>query len=189
MSETDQMTPEMIQDLAKAAATLPSQVPGALPGQSPGTDLAPKLDADPIVDHLPAFSAESMKVLRSVSTALYNFEGSDLEKWKLSSLAEGASCQDGADWIDKPINLRWWYLHEVEIYNEEQDATAIVLRVVLFDEDSTPIGFASDGVAKGVLKLAQIFGRKKIDPPVPVVVKELKTRKGRRYYVLEAAGL
>lgn len=140
-------------------------------------------------DLVPVFSPQAMRVIRPASAALFNFDGDALRKWQLTALAQGGSVKDGRDMIDKPFRLRYWYVHEVEIEDTESGGTFTALRTVLFDSDCNAYGFVSDGVCKSLMGLIQIFGNRPLDPPIDMVVREISTKKGRRYYVLEPAGV
>lgn len=115
-----------------------------------------------------------------------NFKGEGIERWMFISKVTQEKGVKGIEAKNKPIDLVFWYVHEVEIMNERTGELVPAIRTVLVDDKGVCYPFASEGVYNGLRLLVHHMGMGPyIERPVRVVVKEGDTRHGRRYYYLE----
>lgn len=111
------------------------------------------------------------KVLKTA----HNFTGSPREIWSKISKASGSELLGGGKAIDCLIKLKHYYMHEADLRPDEKGEIKRVVRTVLFDENGTGYAFVSDGIFQDVAILVQTFGNAPFEPPLKVMVKEIKT--------------
>lgn len=125
--------------------------------------------------------------LGDAAGAMHNFTGSAMEKWRMSAIAAGSTVKSGEEMLGQVIEIRYWFVHQVQIAGKDEDGYIDTYRVVLFDEDGTPYQFVSEGILAGLDRLLRFFGKGKLDPPIKVIPTKKKTRKGRQFFTLEPA--
>lgn len=120
-------------------------------------------------------------VFDGLTRSASNFPDDPRERFFMESLAEGDDVQPGEDW-EGTFRLVWWYCHRIEL---EDDGELIdTVRTVLIDDQGNAIKFVSDGIRKDLFRIIAAFGLEKLDPPLPVEVKPVRTRKGFRIFRL-----
>lgn len=76
------------------------------------------------------------------------------------------------------------FKHSVKLEDEKTGEEVETDRIVLINEQGHTVAFVSGGAITSVENLIQIFGPAPWDPPIPVKLEEVNTRKGRRAYNL-----
>jgi len=126
----------------------------------------------------------SMAALKQSAESVHNFNGTPLDIWSQEALATGCDCADGSDYIGKRLEVESIYIHRIEIDGEDGEMVECYRTVLLTINEPLPIGFVSDGVAKGAFNLLQTLGQNRFDPAVSVRISSKKTSKGHRFYSL-----
>lgn len=117
----------------------------------------------------------------------HNFDGDKMNKWRLASIATGPDVLKSSDIINKTFKLRYFYAHKVEIMSDQGGELFDAVRCVLIDDQDQAVGFVSDGLAKDLAMIVGMFGLGPYNPPIPVEVVQIQTRKGFRTYQLRPA--
>ena len=120
---------------------------------------------------------------REASRALTNFKGTPRENFAFRMKCINASGGGDAA-VGQIIEVRNWFIHEVEFTNEETGESVKTLRTVLVSPDGEAIAFVSQGVAGGIQQIHSEFGLEPLDPPLRCRVEQRSTAKKRRVYVL-----
>lgn len=116
----------------------------------------------------------------------HNFTGQPRDIWRLKALAQ-SEAQSGLDVAGETIPLKWWYLQEVQVYDQESGEYQSSVRTVLMRPDCSCIAFVSGGMVKAMQSLVEAIGIGPYDPPIGVLVQEIVTRNKRRMYTLVPA--
>lgn len=109
------------------------------------------------------------------------------EMW-LFAMEDDGSEQPG-DYTKEPFQMSSWGGKRVALYDDKSREYMPVIRVVLIAQDGKTLAFTSDGVVASLDMIRALRGDGPYDPPLPVVVKEVKTRRGFRLYKLQPHGL
>lgn len=117
---------------------------------------------------------------------IHNFVGDAQKTWAFTAYATGPSCYRGETIVGKPIDLVYWYLHEVTVTRED-GSTMRAVRTVLVDDKGHFFGFVSDGVYQSLRLMIAAIGSGPYDPPQRVMVTQGKGKGSRRFYGLEPA--
>lgn len=117
---------------------------------------------------------------------IHNFDGDPRQQWLLSTLATGDDVADGEKCLGVVMPLKYWYCHLVTVTTDTGDEVTQP-RVVLITDKHDAYGFVSQGIFDYLRLLVHHMGEGPYDPPLLVAVKQIKTRRGFRYYTLEPA--
>lgn len=115
----------------------------------------------------------------------HNFDGDKLAVWKLTALACGSTVKGFDDLPKDPIVVKYYYAHPVEMTDDKTGEIRETIRCVLITTDNQAYGFVSDGIALDLARLANVFGNRPFDPPIPLKVSVVKTRQGFRMYKID----
>ena len=130
--------------------------------------------------------ANDLAGLRGASS-VHNFEGSETDKWRMITLAENDSVP-GSEYAGGPVfMLKYWYLHRIKLVDAKTGEVTEPIRTVLLDNDGLKLHFVSDGIAKSMAKIIQVFGVGPYTPPIPLEIMEIRTRLGFKTLVLVPA--
>jgi hypothetical protein len=110
--------------------------------------------------------------------ALHNFGGTPQEQWRLTAIANSPDARRVDEIGDSTIRVKYFYAHRVEIENFETHEISDVCRCVLIDDNEVPFAFVSDGIAASLGQMVAAFGLKPWQPPVPIKIVKVTTRKG-----------
>lgn len=80
--------------------------------------------------------------------------------------------------INKEIRVRDVYAETIEVVNEQTGEIEKAPRIVLIDEKGKSYQCVSAGIFGALRKLIAIFGEPTWEPPIPVCVKQVPTKKG-----------
>lgn len=130
------------------------------------------IEAQLQIDHLPSVN---------------NFDGDKVNQWRLTSLACGGGCRDFAAMDGKPIDLKYYYCHQIEIVRQESGEIINPIRCVLIDKGGNAYGFVSEYIARELDTIIEIFGPGPYTEPMSIIVKQVNTRKGNRIYTVSPA--
>lgn len=95
-----------------------------------------------------------------------------------------------AESINERINLCHVLAHRITVRNVDKDTGEVTEfqadRVVLLDDEDKTYEAVSQGLGQSVLVLFQLMGKPDTwDSPVPVVIRQVETKAGRRTFKLE----
>lgn len=113
---------------------------------------------------------------------LCNFDGDEREQFALRMRCMAA--RNEGDAVGAVIEIKYWFIHEVEFIDGDSKETVRTFRTVLIDPDGKMVAVVSQGVAKGVKLLHGQFGCNAIDPPFKAQITRTKTGNGRQFYQL-----
>lgn len=117
--------------------------------------------------------------------AFHNFLGDQLQVWQQISLATGPEVKS-IDKLHPPeIDLKSFYVHQIQVAKETPGEYADAIRCVLIDRNGSAHGFASDGIASDLARLISAFGMGPYDPPIKIKVVPFETRRGRTAYSIQ----
>lgn len=113
-----------------------------------------------------------------------NFDGDTMAKWRLRSLATGASCKGFEDLPAEGIDLKYFFAHRIEMTSQRGGEIITPIRVVLIDRSGAAYGFVSDGLPKDLDGIIQDFGWGPWKLPVNVTVTVGSSRSKQKFYSL-----
>lgn len=105
-----------------------------------------------------------------------NFDGDDMARWKLSALATDGEAVRKEDCIGKIIDVKYIYIHVIQLADAKTGEVTDSPRTVLIDADGKAYAFVSSGIAMAAARMFMTFGRKPFVPAVKMQVKEITTR-------------
>lgn len=114
--------------------------------------------------------------------AISNFDGDEMNRWRLTAVACGPGVFGYDDQPKNGIEVKYWYAHKVELVNPSDGEINNAIRVVLIQPDDVAFAFVSNGVAQDLRRIVQAFGAKVFNPPIRVSVQAVKTRGGYKTY-------
>jgi hypothetical protein len=125
------------------------------------------------------------QVLGSLGSAgLHNFSGDLMQVWRMVSLATGPECRNVDDIPPEGLLLRNFYAHRLELVDPKTGEMSDVVRCVIIGPDKIPYAFISDGIARDLGAIISVFGLNEYEPPIPVTVQPVKTRRGYKVFRL-----
>jgi hypothetical protein len=101
----------------------------------------------------------------------------------LEMAATGPDAASGSDLVGTVIEIEHWYAHRVSIEGENGEVIDTP-RVVLIQPDGSAIKFVSAGIFDALRLIVKYYGRRKFAPPLRVMIKQVKTRKGFKMLTL-----
>lgn len=114
--------------------------------------------------------------------AISNFDGDEMQRWRLTAVACGPGVFGFDDQPKDGIAVKYWYAHKVEIVNPSDGEITNAIRVVLIQPDDVAFAFVSNGVAQDLRRIIQAFGAKVFNPPIRMRVDAVRTRGGFRTF-------
>jgi len=114
--------------------------------------------------------------------AMHNFNVQGAESWRLMAAATGGGSQKIGDNLGKTINLRYWFVHKIELTNPKNGEITEATRVVLFDKDGTAYSSVSESILNGLETIIQAFGPGPYEDNVMFKVETARTRSGMNIY-------
>lgn len=123
----------------------------------------------------------------TVCTHRTNITGSGVELARRLLAVSGDADLSADDVAGEVLQVRWWYAHPVEITDDHGECLPPAVRVVLIDERNRTISFVSGGILRSLSVLVGVFGDGEWSPPLPLIVRACKTRRGFRVYNLQVA--
>lgn len=91
--------------------------------------------------------------------------------------------------VGQPIAVRDWFIHEVQLTDQEDGETFPALRLVLVEDNGDTISTTSESVIRGWRHVVSMFGQRTFDPPVVIIVSAHKARTAGEYLQIDSAGL
>lgn len=116
----------------------------------------------------------------------HNFDGGKMDQYRLTALATGGVCKPYEEMPPEGIDLRYWFCHRVEMVAKTGEIITPI-RTALIDKSGDAYSFVSDGVARELDALRQIFGDGPYTDPMVIKVSKIKTRSGGYTYVMGPA--
>lgn len=144
-----------------------------------------------------AESTEIMPVVASPDAIVAEFTGnapafycsfrpsSDAAKAELYNAMNNADVQIG-DHIGQIINMRDIIVEPVEIVNDETGEMEKAPRCIIIDTEGHSYTSTSTGIYNALRRLCNVFGSPSWPNGLPVKVRQINTRGGRRVYTLDA---
>lgn len=120
--------------------------------------------------------------------AFHNFEGSQLEIWRQVAIATGPDVIKPDAILGKEFKLQSFYCHQVQIMQAADGEFVDAIRCVLIAPDGTACGFASNGIASDLARIISAFGMGPYEPPLSIVIKQFRTRRGMNCYSIQPYG-
>lgn len=114
--------------------------------------------------------------------SVHNFPGTPQEQWRMRALACGATCRGFDDLPEQGIDLKWWFVHRVEMVAQNSGEVIEPFRVVLITPDMSAYGFVSEFMVRELDGIRECFGDGPYDPPIKVKIVKAKSRKGFQFY-------
>lgn len=134
----------------------------------------------PSLPNMAVFGSRSMEFA-------HNFTGDKRQMWKMIALCKGASPRPLSEHIGEVINLRYYYVHKVDIFDKKSNKNVPGIRSVLIDDEGNMFDCAANGVAQSLADIVASNGGGEFDPPYSVIATKVKTRMGFDTLVLEPA--
>ena len=125
-------------------------------------------------------------ISHSTPECLHNFTGDQHEQWRMASFATGTDCKPGADIVDQVFSLKYWFVHMIDLTNQQGEMVRVP-RTVLIDGADNAYGFVSEGVYKSLRTMVSYLGKEPFDPTIPIVVKSQQNSGGRKFYNIQPA--
>lgn len=95
---------------------------------------------------------------------------------------EQQATHEASQHLTEPFRLWCWAVKKVAVKDANSGDTIPAVRLVLIDPDGETLAFVSMGAVLSLDMLRQLKGDGPYDPPIPVYVREIKTRQGWRLY-------
>lgn len=111
----------------------------------------------------------------------HNFTGDRMTVWRLKALAQSGADKGGSV-AGEVVPVKWWYVQQVQIFDDATRESIDAFRCVLMRPDTTSIAFVSTGVLRSLQSMVEAIGPGPYDPAINVVIKQDETRRGRRVY-------
>lgn len=92
------------------------------------------------------------------------------------------------DVLDCVFSLAFWMVRPAEFVNEETGEVTTGVRVTLADPAGKTLAAASLGVYDSLCRLVSFAGPGPYTPPVPIMLREVRTRHGRKMLVFDVVG-
>lgn len=113
------------------------------------------------------------------------FDGTPKNIWRLKALCQTAS-SGAASVAGKTFAVKYYYVHEVQIYEQQGGEYVSAYRVCLVGPNMEIVSFVSQGILTGLASMIEAMGRGPYDPPMEVLVTQVKTRAGHTYNIVPA---
>lgn len=113
-----------------------------------------------------------------------NFEGDQAATWKFTAAVCGGDVSRVADNPGAEINLRYYYVHRIEMVNSKTGEINDCVRIAMVDQDGKVFTAVSDGVLNGLEIIRGIFGDGPWTGNVCCTVKQVQTGNRNRTYNL-----
>lgn len=117
---------------------------------------------------------------------LHNFDGTTQDKWRLTALATGPETKSADDCVGQIINVRYFFVHPVEISGNTPGEFSRALRSVLITPDHDCYAFVSNVLARDLARMVRTFGLRPWEPPIAVQVVKSKAKVGHFYSLCPA---
>jgi hypothetical protein len=111
----------------------------------------------------------------------HNFDSDQLGNWRLKAFAQ-ATAERGSGLAGEVVSVKYWYVQQVGILDDDSEDVREAYRVVLMRPDLTCVAFVSAGVLESLRSMVAELGPGPYDPPIDVTIHESQTRRGRRVY-------
>lgn len=117
-----------------------------------------------------------------VGSYLLGFDPSGPDGERLLYSADDNATREANQHFSEPFYFTTWACKKVLIRDSKTGGEVPAVRTVLFDPEFETLAFVSEGALASLDMIRTRKGDGPYDPPIPVVVKEVKTRAGWRIY-------
>lgn len=90
-----------------------------------------------------------------------------------------------ADMINREIDIKDLFIENVSIVDDDTNEVAIQKRAIVVAKDGKAYSAVSSGLINSLLKMIRIFGAPTWNDEMRVMVKQVKTKRGRNTFTLE----
>lgn len=116
---------------------------------------------------------------------LTNFVGDGWDRILFLSKVTQEECVPSDESLGHEINVVYYHMRCLTKADEETGEMKPFIRTVLLDADGTAYEFGSDGIVESMRMIFGSFPIGRLDPPVTVVPRSARTKRGRTRYFLE----
>ncbi len=117
---------------------------------------------------------------------LHNFDGTEQEKWRMIAMATGPGLGGFDDTAGKVINVKYFFVHSVDVDGPTRGEFASALRCVSFTPELVGYQFVSGVLARDLARMVRTFGLQPWEPPIHVKVTKTAGKKGHFYNLIPA---
>lgn len=114
--------------------------------------------------------------------SLDNFDGDDIARWRLQSIATGPDVKKIDDVPAEGIAVKYFYAHPVELDGPTDGEVTEAIRCVLIDDQGVAYGFISNMLARDLARMIAVFGCGVWDPAIKVKIKVNPGKKGHKFF-------
>lgn len=115
---------------------------------------------------------------------LDNFDGDNIQKWRMTAIATGPNCGKIDTVPPDGIAVKYFYVHAVQLDGPTDGEVTDALRCVLMDDQANAWSFVSNGIARDLARMIAVFGVKPWTPPVKVKVQVNPGKGPNKFYTL-----
>jgi hypothetical protein len=112
----------------------------------------------------------------------HNFVGDTQELWRFIAKMTGGDSIKGADCLGSIIELKHYYVHNIEMENRNTGELITVPRTALMDSEGKVYTFVSNGIVDAIDTIRSIFGDGPYASNVKFKVISVRTRIGSTTY-------
>jgi hypothetical protein len=109
---------------------------------------------------------------------IWSFDPSDPQNEALVYAVDGQGTREWTQHTSDPFCLTNWACKRVLMESEQTGDLQPALRITLIDDDDETLSFVSVGIAASLDLIRTLRGDGPYSPPIPLVVTQIKTRKG-----------
>lgn len=116
---------------------------------------------------------------------LFSFDPADPANERLIFAIDDTSTYEAEQFLAKPFNLVNWAVKKIMMPDQETGEMRPQCRTTLIDDKSETLSFVSIGVLLSLDLIRTLRGDGPYDPPIPTIVKSVKTNRGFRLYKIQ----
>lgn len=113
-----------------------------------------------------------------VGAAVWGFDPTDPANEPQVFAADDPGTREWTQHTTEPFNLRSWVAKKIELTDPETGTVSTAVRTSIFDNEGESMTFVSVGIIASLDLFRTLRGDGPYEPPIPVVVSQVKTRSG-----------
>ena len=177
----------MAKATTRKTAAEPAGIAGAEPVETSVGELIATRQAEdhPEPKALITFNEINNAVGMGRGLAVSNFPDDPMTRLRMTSRATNGDIPSVKEHLDTPLNLKHFYVHTVDLYDESNGEVSTCPRTVLFDDKGNAFQCVSEGVARSLEQMVRMLGTDQFPAQLKVKFTEKGTSKRRKILLME----
>lgn len=121
-----------------------------------------------------------MRTEQVEGATLWSFDPVDARNESAVFAADNPGSREWTQHLTEPFSLVNWIARRIELTDDETGESSPAIRIVLLDDHGDTMTFVSVGIGASLDLIRTLRGDGPYDPPIPVVVLPVKTRRGHQ---------